>query len=447
MLKKVQLIQKYNIPGPRYTSYPPVPFWRGTPSESQWIGHIKTQYDPKQGLDLYVHVPFCESLCYYCGCSRVITKNHSVEEGYVETLLKEWSLYKDKLGFSPLISSLHFGGGTPTFLSPENLDRLIQGLTANRTSSFIGSIEVDPRTCTVEHVRVLAKNQIKRASLGVQDFDETVQKAIHRDQSPEMVRNLGQTMKDHGITSINFDLIYGLPKQTNESIERTIALVSEMRPDLIAFYSYAHLPERLKNQRLIKTEDLPSPELKRKLYETGKRLLGEKGYSDVGMDHFALPSSYLYQAKEHKNLHRNFMGYVDKKSSVLIGLGPTSISDSSMSFIQNAKDLKTYQEKIQSGLLAIEKGHAHHERDLLVQQVIQDLMCNNEVNLNNMGEIPYWTDIKKEMNAFQEDGILKVTQDHIELSELGKAFMRNVAMSFDFYLREQESSKNFSQTI
>ena len=447
MLKKVQLIQKYNIPGPRYTSYPPVPFWRGTPSESQWIGHIKTQYDPKQGLDLYVHVPFCESLCYYCGCSRVITKNHSVEEGYVETLLKEWSLYKDKLGFSPLISSLHFGGGTPTFLSPENLDRLIQGLTANRTSSFIGSIEVDPRTCTVEHVRVLAKNQIKRASLGVQDFDETVQKAIHRDQSPEMVRNLGQTMKDHGISSINFDLIYGLPKQTNESIERTIALVSEMRPDLIAFYSYAHLPERLKNQRLIKTEDLPSPELKRKLYETGKRLLGEKGYSDVGMDHFALPSSYLYQAKEHKNLHRNFMGYVDKKSSVLIGLGPTSISDSSMSFIQNAKDLKTYQEKIQSGLLAIEKGHAHHERDLLVQQVIQDLMCNNEVNLNNMGEIPYWTDIKKEMNAFQEDGILKVTQDHIELSELGKAFMRNVAMSFDFYLREQESSKNFSQTI
>ena len=447
MLTKVQLIQKYNIPGPRYTSYPPVPFWRGTPSESQWIGHIKTQYDPKQGLDLYVHVPFCESLCYYCGCSRVITKNHSVEEGYVETLLKEWSLYKDKLGFSPLISSLHFGGGTPTFLSPENLDRLIQGLTANRTSSFIGSIEVDPRTCTVEHVRVLAKNQIKRASLGVQDFDETVQKAIHRDQSPEMVRNLVQTMKDHGITSITFDLIYGLPKQTNESIERTIALVSDMRPDLIAFYSYAHLPERLKNQRLIKTEDLPSPELKRELYETGKRLLAEKGYSDVGMDHFALPSSYLYQAKEHKNLHRNFMGYVDKKSSILIGLGPTSISDSSMSFIQNTKDLKTYQGKIQSGHLAIEKGHAHHERDLLVQQVIQDLMCNNEVILNNMGEIPYWKDIKDELNAFQEDGILKITEDHIKLSELGKAFMRNVAMSFDFYLREQESSKNFSQTI
>jgi oxygen-independent coproporphyrinogen-3 oxidase len=165
------------------------------------------------------------------------------------------------------------------------------------------------------------------------------------------------------------------------------------------------------------------------------------------MDHFALPSSYLFEAKEHKNLHRNLMGYVDKKSSVLIGLGPTSISDSSVSFIQNAKDLKTYQGKIESGHLAIEKGHAHHERDLLVQQVIQDLMCNDEVILNNMGEIPYWKDIKDELNAFQEDGILKLTEDHIKLSELGKAFMRNVAMSFDFNLREQESSKNFSQTI
>lgn len=442
-----QLIQKYNIPGPRYTSYPPVPFWRGTPSESLWIEHIKTQYDEKQGLDLYVHVPFCESLCYYCGCSRTITKDHSVEDAYVNTLLKEWSLYQEKLGFNPLVSSLHFGGGTPTFLSPTNLDRLIKGLTANRTNFFIGSIEIDPRTCTTEHIKVLTKNSIKRVSLGIQDFDQTVQEVIHREQSPELVRKLVQEMRKHEIESINFDLIYGLPKQTIQSIQTTIQLVSEMRPDLIAFYSYAHLPERIKNQRLIKNEDLPSPHLKRELYETGKRLLAEQGYADVGMDHFALPSSYLYQAQKQKNLHRNFMGYVDKKSSILIGIGPTSISDSSLSFMQNAKDLKVYQEKINAGTLAIEKGHAHHPSDLLVQQVIQDLMCNNEVTLSNKLQIPYWNVIDEELKAFQQDGILIQSENKIKLTEMGKGFMRNVAMSFDFYLRAQENSKNFSQTI
>ena len=442
-----QLIQKYNTPGPRYTSYPPVPFWRGTPSEAQWITDIRTSYDEKQGLDLYVHVPFCESLCYYCGCSRIITKDHSTEDPFVEALLNEWDLYEKKLGFKPLITSRHSGGGTPTFLSPLNLDRLIKGLTWNRSPSFIGSIEIDPRTCTNEHIQVLSENAIKRVSLGIQDFDQTVQKAIHRDQSPELVRAMVQKMRDYGFESINFDLIYGLPKQTISSIEQTIELVNEMRPDLIAFYSYAHLPDRIKNQRLIKTEDLPPPILKRKLYEIGKKLLAEQGYADIGMNHFALPSSYLYQAKEQKKLHRNFMGYVDKKSSVLIGLGPTSISDSSLSFMQNTKDPKAYQEKIRAGFLAIEKGHSHHKRDLLVQKIIQELMCNNEITLNNLEQIPYWNVINSELKTFQEDGIVTKTDTGIKLSEIGKGFMRNVAMTFDFYLREQESTKKFSQTI
>jgi oxygen-independent coproporphyrinogen III oxidase len=328
-----------------------------------------------------------------------------------------------------------------------NLDRLIKGLTANHAHFFIGSIEIDPRTCTTEHIKVLANNSIKRVSLGIQDFDLNVQKAIHRDQSPELVRNLVQQLREHGIKSINFDLIYGLPKQTIQSIQETIQLVNEMRPDLIAFYSYAHLPERIKNQRLIKNEDLPSPQLKRELYETGKILLAKQGYADVGMDHFALPSSYLYQAQAQRNLHRNFMGYVDKKSSVLIGIGPTSISDSSLSFMQNAKDLKVYQEKINAGTLAIEKGHVHHPSDLLVQEVIQELMCNNEVTLTNTLQIPYWNVIEEELKAFQHDGILIQSENKIKLTKIGKGFMRNVAMSFDFYLRDQEISKKFSQTI
>jgi oxygen-independent coproporphyrinogen-3 oxidase len=446
-MKLNDLIKKYNIPGPRYTSYPPVPFWRQTPNESEWIENVKSKYKEEQGLDLYVHIPFCESLCYYCGCSRVITKNHSLEESYVKTLLAEWFLYEKKLGFKPRVSSLHFGGGTPTFLSPENLDRLINKLTTNRTDNFIGSIEVDPRTCTVSHIKVLAKHSIRRVSLGVQDFDKDVQTAIHRDQSPEMVETLVNQLREHGIESINFDLIYGLPKQTNSSINETIKIVSGIRPDLIAFYSYAHLPERIKNQRLIHEADLPSPVAKRDLYETGKRLLAEEGYSDVGMDHFALPASYLYQAKVQQNLHRNFMGYVDKKSSVLIGLGTTSISDSSMSFIQNAKDVTTYQKLINEGKLAIQKGHVHHKRDLLVQQVIQDLMCSNAVTFHGLDQIPFWSQIELELKEFQTDGILQQSDDKIQLTEIGKAFARNVAMSFDFYLREQESSQKFSQTI
>ncbi len=441
------LIQKYNTQGPRYTSYPPLPFWRATPVEAEWFKHVIKGYDHDLGVDLYVHVPYCESLCYYCGCNRIITKNHDVESEYVEMILKEWAIYKQNLGFVPVVGSLHFGGGTPTFLSPEHLDRLIMNLTSERSEPFIGSIEVDPRTCKKEHIQVLVKNRMKRVSLGIQDFDPAVQQAIHRDQSPEMVRDLVKLMRQEGIESINFDLIYGLPKQTVDTIKSTIALVNDMRPDLIAFYSYAHLPERIKNQRLIKNQDLPGPTLKRELYESGRELLTKEGYRDVGMDHFARPASYLYQAMESKNLHRNFMGYVDKKSQVLIGLGPSSISDSSYSFIQNSKELKDYQASICSGRLAIEKGHSHNQLDLIVQNIIQDLMCQHEVSLAHVKDLPLWDQIEKELRSFEEDGLLVFQDSLVQIQEIGKGFTRNIAMVFDFYLRDQQNNKMFSQTI
>lgn len=440
------LITKYNRPGPRYTSYPPVPYWQNAPDETTWISHLKSKYDPQTGVDLYVHVPYCESLCYYCGCSRIITKNHDVEDVYLEVVLKEWELYKKKLGFTPFVNSLHFGGGTPTFLSPANLDRLIKTLLENKLESFIGSIEIDPRTCQTAHLKILSENGIKRVSLGIQDFDPLVQKTINREQSPMMVEVLTDKIREHGISSINFDLIYGLPKQTTASIASTIEIVIKMRPDLIAFYSYAHLPDRIKNQRLISEKDLPSPEQKRELYELGKKLLLENGYIDVGMDHFALPSSYLYQAKIKNNLHRNFMGYVDKKSQILIGLGPTSISDSSLSFLQNIKDVKEYQNKIESGHLPIAKGHTHSDRDLLIQEIILELMCRNQATLGDKN-IPHWPLIQEELLAFKEDGIVEEIGDELTLTETGKIFVRNVAMCFDFHLREQTSTTKFSQTI
>ena len=243
-LKK--LIDKYSRPGPRYTSYPPVPFWTGAPDESEWLRQIATRYSPDQGVDLYVHVPFCERLCYYCGCNRTITRNHEVEDPFVQMVIQEWDIYRNKLGFSPKVNSLHFGGGTPTFLSPQNLNTLISCLTANRTDSFIGSIEIDPRTCSIEHLKVLSNTGVSRVSLGIQDFDPEVQKSINRLQSVSMVEKLVEKLREYYFKSINFDLIYGLPKQSIDSITDTMRIVAKLRPDLIAFYGYAHLP---KNQK------------------------------------------------------------------------------------------------------------------------------------------------------------------------------------------------------
>lgn len=447
MLSLKELILKYNRPGPRYTSYPPVPFWNNTPTEADWITHIQKNYQEELGIDLYVHVPFCESLCYYCGCNRTITKNHNVEDSYLAALLKEWSIYKEKLGFIPKVNSLHFGGGTPTFLSPENLKKLIINLLQNKSESFIGSIEIDPRTCRDEHLEVLSLLNINRISLGIQDFDPLVQKAINRDQSPAMVAELVDKLRARKFDSINFDLIYGLPNQSLDSISETIKIVSKLRPDLIAFYSYAHLPDKIKNQRLIKDSELPTPDLKRELYDSGKKQLIENGYIDVGMDHFALPTSYLYKAMISKKLHRNFMGYVDKKSSILIGLGSTSISDSSLSFVQNIKDVKAYEQKTSLGVLPIEIGHTHNDDDLLIQEIILQLMCHDEINLNVTKKLPHWENIQDELRSFEEDGILEIKDDQIRITKIGKGFVRNVAMSFDYYLREHATKVKFSQTI
>jgi len=442
-----ELIKKYNVADPRYTSYPPVPFWRESPPQEIWIEHIKGYHNYVTGLDLYVHIPFCESLCYYCGCSRVITKDHSVEKPFIESLLQEWNLYVKKIGLIPRVHSLHFGGGTPTFLSPENLDYLISGLTSNRTADFIGSIEIDPRTCRTEHLDIIKKHEIKRVSLGIQDFDPAVQRAIHRDQTPRMIEALMQELKRRKIESVNFDLIYGLPKQTLESIHQTISIVKDLKPDMIAFYSYAHLPEKIKNQRLIKTEELPSGELKRALYDHGKKLLLESGYIEIGLDHFALPENFLHLARNNQKLKRNFMGYVDKKAPVLLGLGPTAISDSSVSFVQNVKDVKQYQAMIERGQLPIEKGHQHSAADLLVRQLIQDLMCKHSIDLNQVEEIPYWSEIKSALKDFEQDGIVQISSDSLIITNRGLPFVRNVAMAFDFHLREHNHGIRFSQTI
>jgi oxygen-independent coproporphyrinogen-3 oxidase len=441
------MLAKYNKQGPRYTSYPPVPFWKNAPDEMTWISHLKKNYNEREGMDLYVHIPFCQKLCYYCGCNRIVTKNLQVQDDFIQTLIMEWQLYCEKIGLIPKVNSLHFGGGTPTFLTPENLERLIQALTTNKKENFIGSIEIDPRNTTIEHLDCFKKNGIERISLGIQDFDSHVQVAINRHQPFSLVESLMMEMRKREFESINFDVIYGLPKQNAETIRETFRLIKKLRPDMIAFYSYAHLPERMKNQRLINDRDLPQAEKKQALYDLGKELLLADGYLDIGMDHFALPENFLYRAHAKELLHRNFMGYVDKKSPILLGLGPSSISDSSQSFIQNEKGLGEYEMKIKSGSLALAQGHTHDERDLNVQKIILNLMCRNETQLGDVSLIPHWQEISEDLMMMEEDGLLKIDRNSIKVLPVGKKFIRSIAMVFDFYFREKMPTERFSRTI
>jgi oxygen-independent coproporphyrinogen III oxidase len=439
------LVEKYNRAGPRYTSYPPVPFWNNNLKEQDWVAHLKASYRPEMGVDLYVHVPFCETLCYYCGCSRTITKNHDVEKDYLSLILKEWALYQERLGFIPKINSLHLGGGTPTFLSSENLNLLVSHLLRTKTPAFVGSIEIDPRTCKKEHIDVLVKNEFSRVSLGIQDFDPEVQKAINRFQPVSLIEGLMSELRSKGIMSINFDLIYGLPNQSLETVRRTVQEVARLSPDLIAFYSYAHLPEKIRNQRLIDEKTLPQGAEKRELYETGKTLLREEGFVEIGMDHFAKEKSFLYRAKQENKLNRNFMGYLDKKSNVLIGLGPTAISESGDSFSQNQKELKAYRELISKGSLPVEKGHHLSLEDKEAQMIIQNLMCQERAEISD--HLVHNKLILKELQELENDGILRRNENVISITELGKPFIRNVAMIFDHHLRARTMCIKFSQTI
>lgn len=434
------LIKKYDRPGPRYTSYPPVPFWKNPPTEDQWFNEINLSLASDPRIDLYLHIPFCEQLCYYCGCHRTITKDKSRGEGYADLLLEEWALYRKKFRSDFQINSLHFGGGTPTFLAPEILQKILNVFQPHFSENFIGAMEVDPRTCTRDHLSVLRNAGFRRLSLGIQDFDDEVQTRINRKQSFKMVKSLVDDIRLLGFEAMNFDLIYGLPGQTEESILATMNLVGELRPDTIAFYSYAHLPDRITNQRLIKDADLPSAEKKLDLYLKGQEKLSSIGYRHIGMDHFAKEGSFLAGS-----ITRNFMGYTDKKSSLLIGLGASSIGQAPGHFVQNEKDLKIYETLLKSHRLPIVHGHSLTIEEKEISHFLQDLFCQGEVTFPpHLGEKFEDEDILIEL---ERDGLI-VWKNHKNLivTPLGKRFLRNIAMAIDPLLKAS-SPVQFSRTI
>ncbi|WP_180047240.1 oxygen-independent coproporphyrinogen III oxidase [Acinetobacter sp. YH12117] len=457
MLKPASsLVQKYNVPGPRYTSYPTVPYWEEASfSREAWQQSLQRAFaesNASEGISLYIHLPFCESLCTFCGCHKRVTKRHEVEQPYIQAVLKEWDLYCQLLPDRPMIKEIHLGGGTPTFFSVAHLQQLIQGILGKATVApeHEFSFEGHPNNTTREHLQALYDLGFRRVSYGVQDYNEKVQKAIHRIQPYKHVQRVTEWARDIGYTSISHDLVFGLPFQNLDDVLNTIQQTTRLNPDRLAFYSYAHVPWIKGNgQRGFKDDDVPKDELKRTLYEEGKKKLLAHGYHEIGMDHFALKSDAMYQAFQQGSLHRNFMGYTASKTQLMIGLGLSSISDSWYSFAQNEKTLEDYYARLEQNEIPVFRGHVLTAEDLMIRRHILNLMCSFQTSWAEPEmQFPELPEVLKQLEEMQEDGLLTLFEDHLQVTEQGKPFVRNICMAFDLRLkRKVPSTRIFSMTI
>jgi oxygen-independent coproporphyrinogen-3 oxidase len=455
------LLRRYDRPGPRYTSYPTAPQFSSSFGEAQLREAAQASNgDPiPRRLSLYVHVPFCESPCFYCGCNRVITRDKGRSEGYLARLYREIGLASQLFDRDREVIQLHFGGGTPNFLTPAQLREVVDCLRSHFHFSDSEqrdiSIELDPRFVTPADVAELGRIGFNRASLGVQDFDPEVQKAVNRIQSVEQTLAIIQACRDSGFRSVNVDLIYGLPKQTLAGFGRTIDTVVQARPDRIAVYSYAHLPHMFKAQRQIEAADLPTPEDKLALLELAIEKLDDAGYQYIGMDHFALPDDELAQAQQRGGLHRNFMGYTTHSDSDLVGLGVSAISHIGDSFSQNPRDLPSWQGAIDEGRLPVFRGMRLSEDDQLRADLIQQLMCQGEVPVTALerryGIVfeTYFADALEKLKPLEADGLVRREPGRIRVTSQGRLLLRNIAMCFDRYLPPptQDNVTRFSRAI
>lgn len=433
----MSLLSKYNVPAPRYTSYPTVPYWDNLLTQEEWKQSVKASFlktNDAAGISVYIHLPFCESLCTYCACNTRITVNHAVEDPYIESLLKEWGLYLELFREPPCIKELHLGGGTPTFFSPANLQKLMHGILRGAVvcedAEF--SFEGHPNNTSRQHLEALYNMGFRRVSFGVQDLDEKVQHAINRVQPLENLERAVKDAREIGYTSINFDLVYGLPFQNREGILDTIRSVIRLKPGRIAFYSYAHVPWLKPGQRKFTELDLPDGEQKRELYECGLELFKAAGYHDVGMDHFALASDSLYLAYQHKTLHRNFMGYTANYTELMVGLGASSISDTWGAFAQNMKGVEAYTEAVNKNMFPLAKGHLLTNEDKIMRRHILNLMCHYETSWESDAHtMSLLSDSLTRCKALTEDGLIKRKPKSISVTAKGTAFLRNICLCFD----------------
>jgi oxygen-independent coproporphyrinogen-3 oxidase len=448
-----ELLSKYNVPVPRYTSYPTVPYWNDTIDLKEWQSNFQHQFqqiNPKNGISLYIHLPFCESLCTYCGCNKKITTNHRVEDEYIDAVLKEWEMYRRLMNDIPIIKEIHLGGGTPTFFSPGNLERLLNAIidTSIIHEKHEFSLEGHPNNTTEAHLQALYNIGFRRISYGVQDNDPDVQRIINRIQPFENVQKATELARTIGYQSVSFDLIYGLPLQNMERMERTLLQSISLKPDRVAFYSYAHVPWTSRGQRLFDEDDLPDAHEKMQLYQLGKKLFAENGYKDIGMDHFALPGDDLYKASQEGSLFRNFMGYTTHRSDMLLGLGVSAISDTGTAFAQNDKTIHGYYHKINNNVLAVQKGYFLTNEDQAFKQYILDLSCQGKTVLNpeHLDMLKHFTFPK--LKILENDMLIKWESNTIQITDIGRHFIRNICSAFDLHLlRQTKSKQTFSNAI
>ena len=453
------LIRRFDVPGPRYTSYPTADRFVEAFSVEDYSQALKLRHIGAAAmtlpLSLYVHIPFCESLCYYCACNKIITRHHDRATPYLRYLSREVDLHTEQLGIGQIVSQLHLGGGTPTFLSDEELRELMGTLRRNFTLAPGGEycIEVDPRTINTSRLDTLAELGFNRLSFGIQDFDPAVQKAVHRVQAAEQVFFLVAAARQRGFNSINIDLMYGLPQQSPASFDRTVAQMIELRPERIALYAYAHLPQRFKPQRRIITADLPDESAKLVMRSSSVSALLEAGYVHIGMGHFALPIDALAVAKRQGRLHRNFQGYSTQSDCDLIGLGISSVSRIGATYRQNAKTLEEYYDYIDQGRFPVVGGLALSRDDLVRRAVIMSLMCQGEIlyesiELAHLIEFrTYFASEIEAMHTLAEDGLVTLDSSSIQLTSMGLFFVRAVAMVFDRYLQADRTRARFSRII
>jgi oxygen-independent coproporphyrinogen III oxidase len=451
------LLRRFDIPGPRYTSYPTadrfVEAFDSAAFEQALAGRERALASPS--LSLYVHLPFCNTVCYYCACNKVITKDKSKSAEYIEFVEREADLVVARLTGSREIEQLHFGGGTPTFLSNEELERIMGVLTARFPLASRGefSIEVDPRSTPPDKVAVLGALGFNRISIGVQDFDPQVQKAVNRLQSFAVTKATVDAARTANFKSINLDLIYGLPKQTRETFARTMEQVLELSPERIALYHYAHLPERFKPQRRISSDEVPSPEEKMNIMLDAIKRLGAAGYRYIGMDHFAKADDDLARAQHQGRLHRNFQGYSTRPDCDLIGLGVSSISKVGPTYSQNVRTLDEYYDRLNHGLLPTARGIALDRDDIVRRAVIMALMCHFEVakeSIESAYLIKFDEYFRPEIAAlkqFEDEGLVENTAEWISVTPRGKMLIRAIAMQFDRYLRADERARRYSKIV
>lgn len=453
----IDLVRKYDRPGPRYTSYPTAPQFHEKFTAQNYIDEIKhtSELDNPPDLSLYFHIPFCDTLCYFCGCNMLISRNRDRIKTYVDYLKKEIELLKSYVGNDRKVAQLHWGGGTPTHLLPEEIKDLVSYI--NSKFDFVNKpengCEIDPRELTYEHLVALREGGFNRISMGVQDFNEKVQTAVNRIQPEDLTRKVVDWVRELKFESINLDLMYGLPFQTVEEFEKSVDALIDISPDRIALFNYAHVPWMKKHMELIKEEDLPTPEVKLEIFKMSVEKLTSAGYEFIGMDHFAKPDDDLSKAFHEKRLYRNFQGYSTNAGTDLYALGITSISQFGNVYAQNLKSEKEYTTALDEGIIPVMKGYSMNQDDIIRKEVIMKIMCDFELDFASIDkkfDINFEEYFRYGLNNFDgliSDGLVEIKDRKIKVAEMGRLLIRNIAMNFDGFLERKEDAGKYSRTV